>query len=223
MERIARAGLLALGFVNAPASIAPFGGTRPVFGTNPIAVAVPRADGDPMVLDQSSSVVAKSEVAVRRSRGEAIPLGWALDRHGQPTTDPAAALDGGTMLPSGGAKGAGLALIVELMAAWITASSLSIDASPFGNASGGPPRTGQMFLALDPGPIAGPAADTRLARLFSAITGQTGARLPGQRRAAARIRTATAGVDVQADLYAKLTRYARPVASDDDSPALPPR
>ena len=208
VERIARAGLMALGFVNAPASIAPVGGTRPVFGTNPVAFAVPRAGDDPLVLDQSSSVIAKSEIVVHQQRGQKIPLGWALDRNGQPTDDPSTALDGGTMVPSGGHKGAGLAMIVELFAAWITGANLSIDASSFADNAGGSPRTGQFFIAVDPGPLSGPAAAARLAHQFAAIVEQEGARLPGTRRAAARRQTAEAGVSIPAALKDRLDAIA---------------
>ncbi|OYW96860.1 MAG: hypothetical protein B7Z14_19105, partial [Bosea sp. 32-68-6] len=90
VERIAEAGLLALGFVNAPASMAPFGGNTPVFGTNPIAFAVPRADAPPLVLDQSASVVAKSELIVHQQRGQPIPEGWALDKDGNLLSFPGA-------------------------------------------------------------------------------------------------------------------------------------
>jgi (2R)-3-sulfolactate dehydrogenase (NADP+) len=207
VERIAQAGLLALGFVNAPASMAPAGGTRPVFGTNPIAFAVPRGDAPPLVLDQSASVVAKSELIVHQQRGEPIPLGWAIDKAGNPTTDPVAGL-AGSMLPAGGYKGAGQALIVEMMAAWLTGASLSLDASSFADNKGGSPRTGQCFLAIDPGPLAGPEAAERLAHLFGAIEGQDGARLPGSRRAAARARTAGQGISIPAALHAKLLGYA---------------
>jgi (2R)-3-sulfolactate dehydrogenase (NADP+) len=187
--------------------MAPAGGRVPVFGTNPIACAVPQGDAPPLVLDQSASVVAKSEIVVHQQRGEALPPGWALDRDGQPTTDPAAAL-AGSMVPSGGYKGAGQALIVELMAAWLTGANLSIDASSFADNEGGSPRTGQCFLAIDPGPLAGPDAAARLARLFGAIEGQNGARLPGSRRAAARARTAVEGVTIPAALHARLLGYA---------------
>jgi len=208
VERIAQAGLIALGFVNAPASMAPMGGTRPVFGTNPIAFAVPRDGALPMVIDQSSSVVAKSELIVHQSRGDSIPLGWALDADGSPTTDPKAALAGGSMAPAGGYKGAGVALIVELMAAWATGASLSIHASSFADNLGGSPRTGQMFIALDPGPIAGNGASDRLAALFGAITSQSGARLPGDRRANARIRTAREGISIPVPLHEKILAYS---------------
>jgi (2R)-3-sulfolactate dehydrogenase (NADP+) len=207
VERIAKAGLIALGFVNAPASMAPLGGTKPVFGTNPIAFAVPREGDLPMVIDQSSSVVAKSELIVHQSRGEPIPLGWALDADGNPTTDPKAALAGGTMVPAGGYKGAGMALIVELMAAWATGASLSIQASSFADNLGGSPRTGQMFIALDPGPIAGNGAGDRLAALFGAITSQPGARLPGDRRAKARTETAENGIRISVALHEKILSY----------------
>lgn len=209
VERIAEAGFLALGFVNAPASIAPLGGRLPVFGTNPVALAVPRPGLAPLVLDQSSSVVAKSEIVVHKARGEPIPLGWALDRDGQPTTDPAAALDGGTMVPAGGYKGVGLALIVELLAAWATGASLSIDASSFADNTGGPPRTGQFFIGLDVGTTTGNAdAPARLARLLEAVSTQPGVRLPGDRRLAARTRTASQGIAIPAGLHERLRAYA---------------
>ncbi|WP_293796861.1 Ldh family oxidoreductase [uncultured Bosea sp.] len=207
VERIAAEGMVALGFVNAPASIAPAGGTRPVFGTNPIAFAVPRPGRPPLVLDQSSSVVAKSEIVVHQQRGEAIPLGWALDKDGNPTTDPAAALAGGTMVPSGGYKGAGLALIVELLAAWLTDAHLSIEASSFADNLGGSPQTGQFFIAIHSEALAGPQAGERLERLFAAITDQPGARLPGSRRAEARGRTARDGIAIPRALHDKIAAY----------------
>lgn len=209
VERIAAQGFLALGFVNAPASIAPVGGTKPVFGTNPVALAVPRAGRAPLVLDQSSSVVAKSEIVVHQQRGEAIPLGWALDKDGNPTTDPKAALAGGSMVPAGGYKGAGLALIVEIFAAWLTGASLSIDASSFADNLGGSPRTGQFFIAFEVGALAGSGSAERLERLFAAISGQPDARLPGERRLAARERTAREGVTIPRGLLEKIEGHAR--------------
>ncbi len=206
VERIAEAGLAALGFVNAPASIAPWGGTKGVFGTNPISCAVPRVGRPPLVIDQSSSVIAKSEVVVHAQKGEPIPEGWALDADGRPTTDAKAAL-AGTMVPAGGYKGAGIALIVELMAAALTGSQLSIDASSFADNQGGSPRTGQFFMAIDPGVFAGPGFADQVARLFAAIAGQDGARLPGDRRLAARELTAREGITIRKALHDKLLGY----------------
>lgn len=207
VERIADAGLLALGFVNAPASIAPWGGSRPVFGTNPLACAVPRADEAPLVIDQSSSVVAKSEIIVHKQNGEAIPEGWALDADGNPTTDPDAALKG-SMVPMGGYKGAGVALVVEILAAALTGSNLAIEASSFATNEGGSPRTGQFFLAIDPAAFSGGGFGERLERLLGAIAEQEGTRLPGQGRLRARARTADAGVEIADGLHDKLQGYA---------------
>lgn len=198
-ERIAEAGLIGLCFTHAPASIAPVGGRVPVIGTNPFALAVPDgAGGVPFVLDQSASVVAKSEVILRGRKGETLPEGWALDREGRPTTDPDAALKG-SMLPSGGAKGFGAGLMVEVLASVLSGAVASRDASPFSGPAGGPPATGQCFIAIDPAAFApefGPDFATRILALAQAIEAQEGARLPGARRKAARARTATAEVTV---------------------------
>ncbi|MBM3615062.1 MAG: Ldh family oxidoreductase [Alphaproteobacteria bacterium] len=202
-EEIARQGLLGLCFTHAPASIAPVGGHVPVIGTNPFALAVPDgAGGARFVLDQSASVVAKSEVILRARRGEEIPLGWALDAEGQPTTDPAAALKG-SMLPAGGPKGFGVGLLVEVLASALAGAVASRDASPFSGPLGGPPGTGQCFIALDPAAFA-PGFVDRIAALAEAIEGQAGARLPGARRKAARQRAMTDGVEIDDDLFARL-------------------
>lgn len=203
-ESLAAAGLVGLCFTNAPASIAPAGGRRPVVGTNPVALALPDgAGGSRIVIDQSASVVAKSEVVKRARRGEPIPHGWALDADGQPTTDPAAAL-AGTMVPAGGAKGVGLGLIVESFAALLAGAVLGIDAAPFSGTAGGPPRTGQFLIAVDPGATAGTGFGPALDRLAAAITAQPGARLPGSRRKAARDRAERMGVVVEPLILARI-------------------
>lgn len=202
-ERIAEAGLIGLCFTHAPASIAPVGGHRPVIGTNPFALAVPDGRGGArFVLDQSASVVAKSEVILRARRGEPIPEGWALDAAGQPTTDPAAGLQG-SMLPAGGQKGFGVGLLVEVLASALAGATPSRDASPFSGPVGGPPATGQCFIAIDPSAHA-PGFTTRIAELAEAIEAQEGTRLPGARRMAARERTGTDGVTVDGDLASRL-------------------
>ncbi|MEM7223240.1 MAG: Ldh family oxidoreductase [Pseudomonadota bacterium] len=212
VRRIAEAGKVALGFVNAPASIAPWGGRTPVFGTNPISCGVPRAEAPPLVIDQSSSVIARSEVAVHASRGEPLHEGWALDAEGRPTTDPAAAL-AGSMVPSGGYKGAGIALIVEVMAALVTGAHLSVEASSFGDNEGGPPGTGQFFLAIDPDFFAGPEFLHRVEILVQAIESQEGTRLPGERRQALRKETAANGVTLPDALHQKLLGYCETVGA----------
>ena len=205
--RLAEAGLVGLGFTNAPASIAPAGGRKPVVGTNPFALAVP-GDGAPaLLIDQSASVIAKSELMVRARTGEPIPLGWALGPDGEPTTDPAVGLKG-TMAPSGGYKGFGVGLLVEVMAAALSGANLGIHASPFSGTAGGPPGTGQFFLAISPAAFAGDGFGPRIADLCAAITAQEGAHLPGQRRAANRARSDADGIPVPADLHARIAGLA---------------
>lgn len=207
VERIARDGLIALGFANAPASIAPWGGRVPLYGTNPIAFAAPRAQAAPLVIDLSVSTVARGHVMLAAQRGEDIPQGWALDAEGRPTTDAQAAL-AGTMQPLGGAKGAALALIVEIMAATLTGAGRSAVASSLFDAEGAPPDLGQSFVLIEPQTVGGPGFAERLEALLEALTAQEGARLPGARRLEARERIAREGIEVSAALIADLERRA---------------
>lgn len=202
-ERLAQAGLVALLFANTPSAIAPQGGSRPVFGTNPIAFACPLPGREPIVVDLALSVVARGNIIAAKQRGETIPEGWALGPDGRPTTDPDAALKG-TMVPLGGAKGTALALMVELLAAGLTGASYAADASSFMDAEGGPPGTGQLILALAPAAIGGEGALARFAALAASIEAQDGARLPGARRLAARARAARDGLTVDDKLIAAI-------------------
>ncbi len=207
-ERLAAAGLVGLGFTNAPASIAPAGARKPVLGTNPWSLAVPDGKGGvAFAIDQSASVVAKSEVIRRARSGEAMPLGWALGPDGQPTTDAAVGLKG-TMVPAGGYKGVGSALLVEVMAACLSGATLGIDASPFSGPVGGPPNTGQGFIAIDPKVSSGGAFAARLSALTAAFAGEPGVRLPGAKRRTTRGKTSTAGIAVDGAIYAKVAALA---------------
>lgn len=202
--RLARAGLVGLGFTNAPASIAPSGGKKPVVGTNPFSVAVPGEDGEPeLLIDQSASTIAKSEVMKHAREGKEIPLGWALDADGNPTTDPDAGLKG-SMAPSGGYKGVGVALLTEIMAAALTGATLGINASPFSGTAGGPPKTGQMFIAIDPAATSNDGFRTGMAGIVEAVRGQEGAHLPGDGRRAKRLQARKDGVAVSAATLARI-------------------
>jgi (2R)-3-sulfolactate dehydrogenase (NADP+) len=199
--RLAEAGLVSIGFTNAPASIAPSGGATPVVGTNPFSLATPGADG--LLIDQSASTIAKSEVMKHAREGKPIPEGWALDPEGNPTTDPEVGLKG-SMAPSGGYKGVGVALLVETMAAALSGALLGKDASPFSGKAGGPPRTGQCFLAIDPDAGAHGLFAERMGALTAAIRAQEGARLPGDGRRTKRQRAAAEGVEVSTATLAKI-------------------
>ncbi|MDF3063387.1 MAG: Malate/L-lactate dehydrogenase [Microvirga sp.] len=194
VERLAEHGLVALLFANTPAAIAPWGGRKALFGTNPFAFACPLPEAPPIVVDLSLSKVARGNILAAKQRGDPIPVGWALDETGEPTTDPEAAL-AGTMLPLGDAKGTALALMVELLAAGLTGANYAADASSFLDDKGGPPGTGQLLLALDPQAF-GADALARFAALALAIEEQPGARLPGRRRLELRRKAEAEGLAV---------------------------
>ncbi|MBZ9734566.1 MULTISPECIES: Ldh family oxidoreductase [unclassified Mesorhizobium] len=205
-ERIAQAGLVGLGFTNAPASIAPWGGRKAALGTNPWSLAVPDGQGGArFVIDQSASVVAKSEVMKRARAGEPIPPGWAFDASGDTTTDAGEALKG-TMAPAGGYKGVGSALLVEIFAACLTGANPGLVASPFSGTAGGPPGTGQFFLAVSPDATSAGAFSGNLETIASAFVGDT--RLPGTRRFGAREQNSRDGIEVAAEALAALERLA---------------
>ena len=204
-ERLARDGLVGLMFANTPAAMAPTGGTRALFGTNPIAFAAPVEGDAPMVVDMALSNVARGKILAAAQKGEAIPEDWATDADGYPTTDPVAALKG-TMQPMGGAKGAALALMVEVLAAGLTGAVLAADASDFFGPDGPPPGTGQLLIAIDPGALGGTGRIARLAGMFDA---NGTARLPGSRRQAIAGRIARDGIPVDADLMAQIGALGR--------------
>jgi (2R)-3-sulfolactate dehydrogenase (NADP+) len=207
-ERLAGAGLLGLGFTNAPASIAVSGGRKPVLGTNPWSIAVPDGKGGAsIVIDQSASVVAKSEVAKRAREGKPIPLGWALGPEGEPTTDPGIGLKG-TMLPAGGYKGVGSALLVELMAACLSGATIGARASPFSGTAGGPPKTGQCFIAIAPDAASGGEFKARISQLVKALTEESSAHVPGKGRREARDKAERQGVAVDPNILEKVSALA---------------
>jgi (2R)-3-sulfolactate dehydrogenase (NADP+) len=209
VERLARQGLVAIMFANSSPSMAAWGGTRPFFGTNPMAWSAPRPDGDPVVADLSSSAVAWVTVKQAADRGEAIPLGWALDADGRPTTDPRLGL-AGTMAPAGGHKGSALALLVDLMSGGVAGSRFSHEASDFGDNTGGPPDVGQVVLAVDPSATTGPGFIDRIEADLRAMTAHSGVRLPGDRRLGHRALAAVDGVEVPDDLVAVRVSYLEP-------------
>lgn len=205
VEALADRGLLALMVANTPKAMAPWGGNKPLFGTNPIAFAAPRQDGAPIVIDLSLSKIARGKIMAASKRGEAIPEGWALDADGNPTTDPKAALSG-MMLPMGDAKGSALALIVEILAATLTGANYSYEASSFFDAEGTPPGVGQFIIAVNPNGALGSLFSDRLEELVNEIEAQDGARLPGTSRLKARADCEQNGVPVPAHLLEEIER-----------------
>ena len=209
VARLAAEGLVALAFANSSASIAPWGGRKAMFGTNPIGFAAPREGHPPIVVDMASSATARVNIVQAAARGEQVPPGWVFDSEGKPTTEPKALLAGGSVGPLGGAKGYGLALIVDVLAAALTGASFSYQASSFSTNEGGPPDVGQLFIALSPKLTGGEAMGERLGELVGAVEAQPGARLPGDKRHEHRQRAEREGVDAPDDLVAKLKGYAK--------------
>ena len=206
VEALARDGLVVLAFANSLSrSIAPWGGKEPLFGTNPMAFAVPRLSGDSLVIDQSSSVVARMTVRQYATENKPIPAGWAFDSHGQPTTDARAGL-AGSMAPFGDYKGASLALIVDILAAGMTGSSFTFEASTT-TARHDPPNLGQFIMAMHPAAFGVPGFGTHLETLFAAMLTQEGVRLPGDRRLANRLRIRHEGISISDDLHKRLLDY----------------
>ncbi|QHF29115.1 Ldh family oxidoreductase [Pseudomonas sp. R32] len=203
IEQLAEAGLVALAFTPSHAWVAPAGGHRPVFGTNPIAFGWPRAGKPPYVFDFATSAIARGDIELHRRAGQAIPVGWGVDEHGQPSTDPSVVLDRGAMLTFGGHKGSALAAMVELIAGPLIGDLTSAESLAHADGSKASPYHGELLIALDPRRFLGDAADQHLARaeaVFESIEGQ-GARLPSARRYAARARSLVEGVEIPQALY----------------------
>jgi len=201
-KNIAKEKLIAIGFTNAPASIAPFGGIKPIVGTNPISMAIYNKGDVKIIIDQSASVVAKSEISVRAKSGEKIPEGWAFGPDGKTTTDASIALKG-TMTPAGGYKGFGMGLFVEIMSACLTGSNLGIEASSFANDQGGPPGTGQFFIAINPEKFSS-TFDGKIAKIIQSIESQEKARVPGSKRIKNYKVNANIEISIKEELYNKI-------------------
>lgn len=144
-RRAALEDLIAFAFTNAAASQAPWGGREPYFGTNPLSVGIPRRDGPPIVVDMATTVAARGKIRLAAQKGERIPEGWAIDREGRPTTDPRAAMEG-LILPVGGPKGYGLALLVDVLSGVLTGGVFGPEVGAL--AEDRRQRVGHFFLAL---------------------------------------------------------------------------
>lgn len=203
----AAAGLVGLGFANSPAAMPAAGGRHPVFGTNPVAAIFPRRDAHALMIDLSLSEVARGKLMVAAKEGRSIPLGWALDLQGRPTTDPQAGLEG-SMLPIGAAsspKGSMLALVVELLVVAFTGARFGFEASSFFVDEGNAPRIGQAFILIDPAALAG--SDSYFERMevvVAEMLSDEGVRLAGERRLALEREARSSGLEINKELLAQL-------------------
>jgi (2R)-3-sulfolactate dehydrogenase (NADP+) len=206
---LSESGLLGFAFTNSPAAIPPWGGKTAIFGTNPIAAAFPRRDARPIVIDLALTTVVRGRIMLAAQKGERIPEGWALDRHGKPTTDPKEAIEHGTLFPAGGAKGAMLALMVELICSALTGAAFGREVDSFFVEQGNRPRTGQAFLAVDPDALAGRERYfDRVEALVAAMLADEGVRLPGEKRFAAEERARVEDIEIPDELLHKVEQLA---------------
>jgi delta1-piperideine-2-carboxylate reductase len=202
VEAIAREGLVGLAMNPSHSWVAPAGGTRPVFGTNPLAFAWPRPGREPFAFDFATSAIARGDIELHVREDKPIPPHWAIDDEGRPTTDAQAALRG-AMQTFGGHKGSALAAMIELLAGALIGDLTSMESQAFDEGVGATPCHGELLIALDPKVFLGDGYEAALARaetLFGAVTAQ-GARLPSQRRFDARERSIRDGVRIPRVLY----------------------
>jgi len=207
VERLADEGLVALVVSNTPQAMAFQGGAKPMMGTNPLAFAAPLPGRAPLVIDMALSLVARSKIVAAQKAGQPIPEGWANDAQGHPTTDANAALSG-ALAPAGGAKGAALALMVEILCGALAGGQYGWEASSFLDDKGPSPSVGQVILALDPMAFAGPDFLPRMGVLAAAMEAEEGVRLPGDRRLANRARAAKEGLTIAPALLSEITALA---------------
>jgi LDH2 family malate/lactate/ureidoglycolate dehydrogenase len=205
VEALAEEGLVALAMTPSHAWVAPAGGTRPVFGTNPIAFGWPRPDRAPFVFDFATSAVARGEIELHHRAGQPVPEDWGYDEEGRSTTSADAVLRG-AMRTFGGHKGSALAAMVELLAGPLIGDFTSRQSIEADAGRGGSPIGGELIVAIDPAGFLGDAVSDYLRQaeaMFEAIEGQ-GARLPSTRRYAARAQSLKHGVVIPAALHADI-------------------
>lgn len=202
VEAIAQEGLAALALTPSHSWVAPAGGTRPLFGTNPIAFSWPRPNGNPYVFDLATSAITRGDIELHKRSGTPLPANCALDSDGIPTTDPNAAI-AGSMLTFGGYKGSAISTMIELMAGPLIGDMMSFESLAYDNGVGASPTHGELILLFSPNLLGGEKHQMnqeRAEQLFDAMLGQ-GARLPSQRRFEARERSLVSGVNVSKALF----------------------
>jgi L-2-hydroxycarboxylate dehydrogenase (NAD+) len=209
------AGMVGLYFAVGNANhLPPWGGLEMLLSTNPIAAAIPAGSEPPIVLDMATTVAAYGKVKAKAQRGEPMPEGWMIDRQGQPLTDPKRA-DEGFLLPIGGYKGYGLALLVGLLAGTLNGAAMGRQVIDFNKDETSITNTGQAIVAIDPAAFGDPAAfraavDTlsRDLRSSARMPGHDRIWLPGEQSHERRIAYARDGIPLPATLVANLHTLA---------------
>jgi LDH2 family malate/lactate/ureidoglycolate dehydrogenase len=205
--RAAQAGMIGICTTNAIPNMTGWDAPRPVLGNNPLAIGVPRGGGrDPIVLDMAMSQAAVGKVATYLREGKSAPAGWGLDATGRPTDDPAAILASGLLLPAGGHKGAGLALMMEVLTGALAGGLLSQEVVSV-DGSGLDPDGSKFFLAIDVDRLAGKERfSARVEDLLGYLREGVGEDFlyPGERGRQARDRNLVEGVPIHPQIVAQL-------------------
>ena len=181
-EMIAEQGLVAFACTSYKPAVAPAGAIKPLFGTNPISFAWPRPGQTPVVFDMATASMAMGEVQVAKREGHKVPIGTGLNKEGKETTDPGEIADGGVLLPFGGYKGSGIAMMVELLAGALVGDNFSYETAAKDNNDGGPPSGGEFILAISPDKLSGDDWNKHSDKFFDKMKSMDGVRLPGERR-----------------------------------------
>ena len=181
-EAIAEQGLVAFACTSYKPAVAPAGAIKPLYGTNPISFAWPRKNNTPVVYDMATASMAMGEVQVAKREGHKVPLGTGLTKEGKETTDPGEIANGGVLLPFGGYKGSGIAMMVELLAGALVGDNFSYETAAKDNNDGGPPSGGEFILAISPDKLSGNDWDKHSSEFFDKMKSMEGVRLPGERR-----------------------------------------
>ena len=208
VEPFADEGLVALSVVNSMTCVVPHGAQRPLFGTNPIAFAAPRAGGEPIVFDLATSAIAHGDVQIAARKGELLPEGMGVDSQGQPTRDPKAILGGGALLPFGGHKGSALSMMVELLAAALTGGNFSFEFDWSKHPGAQTPWTGQLIIVIDPSKAGGAGFASRSEELVRHMREVGLQRMPGDRRFQERAISLAQGIALPAAELARLRELA---------------
>jgi delta1-piperideine-2-carboxylate reductase len=201
VERLATDGLCAFAFTSSYPYVAPAGGIKPLYGTNPMSFSWPRKDKPPLVFDQASSSMARGEIEIHARDGLSVPPTAGIGPEGESTTDPNMVLQG-AQLAFGGYKGASLALMVELLAGAMIGEFLSFESLQDDDGKDGPPKGGELIIAIDPARHGDPDRFmVQGEKLFEAILAQEGTRLPGSRRFENRLKTPETGIYIPQSLH----------------------
>ena len=185
-------------------TVAPAGAKKPFFGTNPMSFAWPRPGKNPIVFDMATSTLALGDVQIAARDGHSVPHGSGLGPDGNPSDDPNEILKG-VLLPFGGYKGSAISLMIELFSAGLTSDNFSYEAAEKDNNDGGPPKGGELVIAISPELVAGGGWVSHSEKFLEKLEGLDGLRMPGERRHKNRLNTGPRNINKE--LLSKIRNF----------------